>query len=66
MKLKLMCVKYRVSNAKLAEILGVSRQTVSQRLNSVKGRYWNEPQMKKILEYFKTLDNSIKIEDLFF
>lgn len=66
MKLKLMCVKYHVSNAKLAEILGVSRQTVSQRLNGVEGRFWNEPQMMAILEYFQSLDSSITMTDLFF
>lgn len=66
MKLKLMCVKYHVTLSHIAELTGVSRQSVSERVNDKNNRYWNEPQMKVIWDYFRTLDNNIKITDLFF
>lgn len=61
-----MCIKYRVSLTEIAKIAGVSRQTVSIRINGNKERFWNENEMKKIWHYFKNIDNTIEITDLFF
>lgn len=66
MKLKLMLVKYGIKQRELADSVGVSRQTVTNRLNNARGE-WTESEMLKVWEYFKThIDKNIKITDLFF
>lgn len=66
MKLKLMLVKHGITQAKLAEVISVSRVTVTNRINGLKGE-WTESDMLKVWEYFKTnVDENIQITDLFF
>lgn len=66
MKLKLMLVKYDISQKELAKAIGVCRQTVTNRINNLRGE-WTESEMLKVWEYFKThVNKDIKITDLFF
>lgn len=66
MKLKLMLVKYGIKQSELARAIGVSRVTVTNRINGLKGE-WTESDMLKVWEYFKTnVNENIQITDLFF